>query len=125
MAATPEGLAPKTDDGRDLDVISSALITVAFFLISAVLLISMGGEGIVAAPVTIPLLYIRVRMRPTKPFKIVGGLLIGLTTAELCWGIVYKLAGDAEPKPWIWLVPLIGGIAMAVAVARIKPRAKA
>ena len=126
MGATPAGLAPKTDDGRGrLDAIASALLTVGIFLITVVLLISVGGEGIVTAPLMIPLLYIRVRMRPTKTFKFVGGLLAALTAAELGWGITYRLAGNSEPKPWIWLVPLAGAVATATAFVRIKPRATA
>ena len=126
MRATPAGLAPKTDHGRGrLDTIASALLTVGIFLIAIVLLISVGGEGIVTAPLMIPLLYIRVRMRPTKPFKFVGGLLAALTAAELGWGITYRLAGDAEPKPWIWLVPLLGAIATATAFVRLKRKATA
>ena len=127
MGATPAGLAPKTDDGRGrLDAIASALLTVGIFLITVVLLISVGGEGIVTAPLMIiPLLYIRVRMRPTKPFKFIGGLLAALTAAELGWGITYRLAGNSEPKPWIWLVPLAGAVATATAFVRIKPRATA
>ena len=126
MGATPAGLAPKTDDGRGrLDAIASALLTIGIFLIAVVLLISVGGEGIVTAPLMIPLLYIRVRMRPTKPFKFVGGLLAALTAAELGWGITYRLAGNSEPKPWIWLVPLAGAVATATAFVRLKLKANA
>ena len=71
----------------------------------------MGG-AIVAAPATLPLLYLGVRRHPTPAYRRAGAVLAGLTAAEAAWAAVYVAAG--EPKPAIWLVPLATGMAVAV-----------
>jgi len=73
-------------------------------LVSAFLLISMGG-AIIAAPVTLPLLWISLR-RPglSRPWKITAAVVLALTAAEFTWAAVYLTLG--ESKPLNWLVPL-------------------
>jgi len=79
-------------------------------LVSAFLLISMGG-AIIAAPVTLPLLWISLR-RPglNRPWKVTAAVVLALTAAEFTWAAVYLTLG--ESKPLIWLVPL-GAFALA------------
>jgi len=79
-------------------------------LVSAFLLISMGG-AIVAAPVTLPLLWFSIR-RPglSRPWKVTAAVVLALTVAEFTWAAVYLTIG--ESKPLIWLVPL-GAFALA------------
>jgi hypothetical protein len=84
---------------------------IALFLLTALLLTSVGGLGIVAAPVTLPLMYLVVRSNPTPPFRVAGGLIGGLTAAELAWGLVYLAAGEVPVV--IWLAPVTLGLATA------------
>jgi hypothetical protein len=92
--------------------------TAVVFVVAAFLLVSMGG-AILAAPVTLPLMYLGVRRHPTRPFCTIGGLLSALTVGEVVWAAVYVSAG--EPKPWIWVLPVIGAVAVVVAYARLLP----
>ena len=84
---------------------------VALFVVAGVLLTSIGGAGIVAAPLTLPLLFLVARRRPTRPFRVAGAVLGGLTAAELSWGLLYLTVGETEPA--IWLVPVACGVATA------------
>lgn len=85
--------------------------------VSAFLLVSMGG-AIVAAPLTLPLMYLGVRRGPTRSFTIVGGLVSALTTAEVVWAAAYVTIGESEP--WIWLLPTVGAVAMFAVFQRLR-----
>ena len=89
---------------------------VLIFLVAGVLLTSIGGLGIAAAPVTLPAMYLVVREHPTRPFRTAGALLGALTAAELAWGVAYVLAGDGTPG--IWLAPIVGGLVAGYLIAR-------
>ena len=89
---------------------------IALFCVSAFLLLSMGG-AIVAAPLTVPLMFVIVLHRPTTAFRTIGVLLAGATVGEVVWAITY-VAAD-ESKPWIWLLPLSAALATAVALLRM------
>lgn len=82
------------------------------FCASGFLLISMGG-AIIAAPLTVPLMFVVARRHPTKAFRAVGAALVGATVAEVAWAVTYLVADEA--KPWIWLVPLAAAMALIVA----------
>ncbi len=82
------------------------------FLVSAFLLLTMGG-AIVAAPLTVPLMFLAVRRRRTRGFRIAGAVLGSLTIAEVVWAIVYLAWEDTQP--WIWLLPLVAAIAVGAA----------
>jgi len=86
---------------------------IALFGLSGFLLLSMGG-AIIAAPLTMPLLFVVVRHHPTTAFRVVGVLLVGATSAEVVWALTYLAAEDA--KPWIWLLPLVGAAMMMCAL---------
>lgn len=65
----------------------------AVFLVSALLLTSIGGAGIVASPVTLPLMYLLARSHPSPSF-LGAGLLIGTLTAFIGgWGLGYVVLG--------------------------------
>ena len=85
---------------------------IAVFIVAGFLLLSMGG-AIVAAPLTIPLMFVAVRRHPTRAFRVAGTLIAGLTVAELAWAAAYVTAGEA--KPWIWLVPCVAAVGALVA----------
>jgi len=93
-------------------------IGISVFAVAAFLLVSMGG-AIVAAPVTVPLMYIVSRRHPTGAFRIAAAVLGGLTMAETAWALTYLLMTEA--KPWIWAVPLASGAAAAVVLAGRRP----
>jgi hypothetical protein len=84
--------------------------------VSAVLLLSMGG-AIVAAPLTLPLLFLAVRSG-----RLGGGLrtaaiaVAGLTVAEVVWAATYLAMTEAQP--WIWLLPALAGAGAVAALAR-------
>ena len=71
------------------------VVAVLVFLTAAVLLTSIGGAGIAASPVTLPLMYLLVRARPTRPFR-VAGVVIG-TALEAGWGVGYVVLGMQDP----------------------------
>jgi CBS-domain-containing membrane protein len=82
------------------------------FCVAAFLLLSMGG-AIVAAPLTVPLMFFVTHRHPTTAFRAIAAVLTGATIAEVGWALTYVVADEA--KPWIWLVPLVAAIAsMAV-----------
>ena len=84
--------------------------------VSAFLLLSMGG-AIVAAPLTVPLLYLAVRGdRAGAGLRMAAVVIAALTVAEVAWAATYLTM--AEAKPWIWLLPVIAGAATASVFAR-------
>ena len=86
---------------------------VATFCVSAFLLLSMGG-AIVAAPVTVPLMFLIARTRPTRAFRTTAAALTGATVAEVVWVLTYVTTD--ESKPWIWLLPLVAAVAAVTAL---------
>lgn len=92
------------------------ILGVVLFVVAGALLTSIGGLGMVAAPVTLPLLSLVVRGHPTRAFRIAGAVLGGLTAAELAWGLLYLLAGEVPVA--IWLFPAACGLAAAVGFLR-------
>ena len=73
---------------------------------AAVLLSSIGGAAIYAAPVTVPLLtYAITRGGLARGWRIVGALVLALTVAECAWAVAYVTAGDSHPA--IWLAPAV------------------
>jgi hypothetical protein len=84
--------------------------------VSAFLLLSMGG-AIVAAPLTLPLLYLAVRSGRLAPGLRTGAIAVAaLTVAEVVWAATYLAM--AEAQPWIWLLPVAAGAATATNFAR-------
>jgi hypothetical protein len=73
------------------------LLGVVVFVVSAALLTSIGGLGIVASPVTLPLIYVIVRSHPTRAFRIAGVIVGGATALEGGWGIGYLMFGYDAP----------------------------
>jgi hypothetical protein len=94
--------------------------TLVLLVVAALLLTSLGGAAILAAPVTLPLLYAGVRAHPTRPFRVAGALVASLTVAEVAWAGFYVLVG--EHSPWIAVVPLAAA-AVTFAVFFVTPRA--
>ena len=87
--------------------------------VSAFLLLSM-GSAIVAAPLTLPLLYVSVQGRRLEAgLRLAAVLIAALTVAEVVWAATY-LAVD-EAQPWIWLLPVAAGVAIAAAFTRTAP----
>jgi hypothetical protein len=90
---------------------------VALFVVAGGLLLTMGG-AIFAAPLTLPTMYALVRSHPTRPFRTCAAIIGALTAAECAWFCVYVVTG--EPRPWVWLVPLLVGAATASAFASVR-----
>ena len=86
--------------------------------VSAFLLLSMGG-AIVAAPLTVPLLFLAVRGgRIGAGLRTAAVVIAALTVAEVAWAATYLAV--AEAKPWIWLVPAGAGAATAATLTRTR-----
>jgi hypothetical protein len=84
--------------------------------VSAFLLLSMGG-AVVAAPLTLPLLYLTVRVDRIGVGLRTAAVVIGaLTVAEVAWAATYLAV--AEAQPWIWLLPVAAGVVTAAGLAR-------
>jgi hypothetical protein len=88
------------------------------FAVAAFLLLSMGG-AIFAAPITLPVMYLARRQHPTRGFRMAAVVLSGLTAAELVWALTYVAVREA--KPWIWLLPIVGGVATGWLYSRPDP----
>ena len=87
--------------------------------VSAFLLLSMGG-AVVAAPLTLPLLYVALRSGRLSPgLRTAAVAVAGLTVAEVVWAATYLAMTEAQP--WIWLLPAGAGAAVAVALRDIAP----
>ena len=79
--------------------------------VSAFLLLSMGG-AIVAAPLTVPLLYLAAQgRRISAGLRLAAVVIAALTVAEVAWAATYLTL--AEAQPWIWLLPVIAGAGTA------------
>jgi hypothetical protein len=94
--------------------------TVMVVGIGAFLLLSMGG-AILAAPLTLPFLYLAARGEAVGAgLRAAAVVVAGLTVSEVTWATTYLAV--AEAQPWIWAVPLAAGIATAAAFARTPGR---
>ena len=83
--------------------------------VAAVLLLSMGG-AIVAAPLTLPLLYQAAgRDGAGRSRRTAAVVVAALTVAEVAWAATYLAL--AEAQPWIWLLPVAAGSAAAAVFA--------
>lgn len=84
--------------------------------VSAFLLLSMGG-AVVAAPLTLPLLYLAVRNTELGAgLRLAAIVIAALTVAEVAWAATYLAV--SETQPWIWLIPIGAGAGTAAALAR-------
>ena len=84
--------------------------------VCTVLLVSYGG-AIVAAPVTIPLLFVAGRSSSSTGLRVWAGVVVALTTAEAAWAVTYVTLGEARPT--IWLLPTLAAAAGGIAYARV------
>lgn len=84
--------------------------------VCTVLLVSYGG-AIVAAPVTVPLLFLAARSSTSNGYRVCAGVVVVLTIAELMWALTYLTLGEA--RPLIWLVPMLATLAAGVIYAHL------
>jgi hypothetical protein len=88
--------------------------------VAAFLLLSMGG-AIVAAPLTLPLLYLVIRAnRAGAGLRAAAVVVVALTVAEIVWAATYLAVTEAQP--WIWFLPLAAGAVAAIAAVRTPNR---
>jgi hypothetical protein len=74
-------------------VLALRIAGITVFVVSAALLTSIGGLGIVASPLTITLMYLLLRAHPTRAFRTTGVIIGGLTAFEGGWGLGFLLFG--------------------------------
>ena len=91
----------------------------ALLAVSAILLVSYGG-AILAAPITVPLLFAAARSSSSNGYRIGAGIVVTLTIAELAWALTYFAIGEAAPA--IWLVPTLATLATVAGYARLSRR---
>ena len=87
--------------------------------VCTVLLVSYGG-AIVAAPVTVPLMFLAARSSSSKGFRVWTGVVVTLTVAEAAWAVTYLTLGEARPA--IWLLPTLVTVASGVVYVRTSRR---
>lgn len=75
-------------------------------IVALVLLTSIGGAGIYAAPVTLPLLWVAA-WQAGPALRAFLNLVAVLTAGELCWAFGYAAGGL-----WVWVLPIVGMVAV-------------
>jgi hypothetical protein len=98
LAGTVSSMDAKASGRRQL----WRAVGVVTFVGAALLLLSFGG-AIIAAPLTLPLMFLASRRQPTHAFRRAAVVIGALTAAEAGWAMTYLLL--AESRPWIWLLP--------------------
>lgn len=93
------------------------IVGILVFSVSGILLLSMGG-AIIAAPITLPMMFLTSRRHPTGGFCIAATVLGALTVVESVWALTFFQLSEA--KPWIWLLPAVGGIAAGLMFANVR-----
>ena len=92
------------------------------FVVSAFLLTSIGGAGMVASPITLPLMYVFTGRRRSRAF-LNAGLIIGTLTAfEGGWGLGYVVFDQSSGGSA--LVALVTAAGAALAFASIPWRSR-
>lgn len=92
------------------------------FVVAGVLLVSMGA-AILAAPVTLPLMWVAAVRNPTPAFRVAAKVLSALTVAEVVWALAYLTIDESQP--WIWLLPGLAGLLAVTAAGRRPPASRA
>jgi hypothetical protein len=82
--------------------------------VTIVLLASVGGAGAYSAPVLLPLQFWAARSSRATIERGFWAVLGSLTAAESIWALTYL--GVGESSPWIWLLPLLGGVVAAFVI---------
>ena len=90
-------------------------------LVAAFLLLSMGGAGILAAPATLPLLYVASATTESRSFRITATVIAALTGVEAGFGLACVSVGFGSRYWWTFSVLL--GLAVAAAFGRLATRA--
>jgi hypothetical protein len=83
-------------------------VRIALGTVCLALLTSMGGAGIYAAPLTLPLLWLAA-YGAGRGVRVFLDVVAVLTAAEASWAVGYSVGGPAE-----WLLPLAAAGAVAV-----------
>lgn len=86
-----------------------AALRIALGVVALALLTSMGGAGIYAAPLTLPLLWLATR-GASRAGHIALNVIAALTAAEVAWAFGYDIGGAAE-----WALPLAAAIGVGAA----------
>lgn len=71
--------------------------------VAAFLLLSIGGDGIFAAPVTVPALILLIRTSHSRAYRVSCSVVCVLTLAEVGWFVWYSATGSpyVEPTPLV------------------------
>src|SRR5205085_9281285 len=70
--------------------------------VTAFLLLSVGGAGIVAAPVTLPALYAASATSKSRAFSVAAAVVACLTAAEAGFGVAYLGVGVGFADRYWW-----------------------
>jgi hypothetical protein len=86
-----------------LSNLQRTVLRVLLFVVSLVVLGSVGGAAVYAAPLLLPLQWWAGKgLR--APVRMMWAVLAGATVAEVAWIITYNLFGEGQPQ--IWLIPI-------------------
>jgi hypothetical protein len=86
-----------------------AALRILLGVVALALLTSMGGAGIYAAPVTLPLLWLATR-GASRAGHVALNVVAALTAAEVAWAFGYEIGGAAE-----WALPVVAAVAVGAA----------
>ena len=84
------------------------VVGIAVFLVTAALLTSLGGAGVVASPVSLVVILVVVVTHPSLPFIVTGTVVGGLTALEGGWGLGYVAFGQFSG--WTTASMIVGGV---------------
>jgi hypothetical protein len=84
--------------------------------VCTVLLVSYGG-AILAAPITVPLLFMTAGSSESIGYRVCAGIVAVLTIAETAWAVTYLTLGEAQPM--IWVLPVLASLAVGAGFARM------
>lgn len=87
----------------------AAIGRLATGLFCLALLTSIGGAGIYAAPVTLPVLWLAARDASALGRALLNVVAV-LTAGELGWAVAYQVWGERTVA--IWLVPVVAAVAV-------------
>jgi hypothetical protein len=94
---------------------SSETVAKAALVVATLLLMASMGGGFLLLPVLIPA-HIWAARRSSRSGRLAWSLLPAASVAMLTWAAVYVAFG--EPKPAIWLLPVVALLSTLVVVGR-------
>jgi hypothetical protein len=94
--------------------VSPVVLKVLLAISTLLLLGSVGGAAVYAAPVTLPALFLAARFSRRTSEGILWAVLAGATALETVWLLSFVTLGEATP--WVWLLPVLAAMTVGAVV---------